>query len=194
MRSGEPILVAAVGEARGARAAAAALACGCGGEAGLLVDVGGEARPRPGLLATAAARALEDRIAAHLPDAGVASRGRICVVSLGEGAEAVESLGGALAIGRDALCVVHVEPPLLRAAIERTGSAGAALLRADVGTDRALVALASADLIRRGLRVGVLKRPLGWVAARLALAGATEADGLLPRRLVDRLLDDRAVA
>jgi hypothetical protein len=191
--SASPVLVAAVGEARGARAAAAALACAGASEegAGLLVEVGGGGRPRPGLLAGAMARGLEERLAGHLPEAAVAARGSICVVSLGGAEEALERLGGALAIGRDVPCVVHVEPRLLRPALEVAGSRTAgALLRADLPGDRALVALACADLIGRGLRVGVLKREPGWLAARLAMAGVADPRAKLPERLVRRLLKE----
>jgi hypothetical protein len=189
MRPG-PVLATAVGAARGAHAAAAALACAGAGlqGAGLLIHLGGSVAPRPALLASAAARGLEERFAAHLPEVGVASRGSVCFVSLGSGEEGLERLPGALAIGRDSLCVLHVEPPLLRAALERSdGEARRALLRADLRQDRALLALACSDLIRRGLRVAVLKSELGWLGGRLALAGAVSAGGTLPQRLVKRL-------
>lgn len=78
------IVVTRVGGAGGARAAAAALAC-AGSEAdraGLLVDLDAGRRPRPSLISSAAARELEERLAAHLPDAGVAERGRICHLAL----------------------------------------------------------------------------------------------------------------
>ena len=73
------VLVAAVGGAEGARAAAAALAsAGADIErAALLVDVGGRP-PRPTLLAAAAAQRLEERLAAQLPQARVAARGQVC--------------------------------------------------------------------------------------------------------------------
>ncbi len=73
--SGGPILVTAVGEAAGSRAAAAALsACAGVEEAGLLVDLSEARPPRPALFATVGAQRLEERLAAHLPEAGVASR------------------------------------------------------------------------------------------------------------------------
>jgi hypothetical protein len=66
----------------------------------------------------------------------------------------------------------------------------AALLRADLAEDRALTALAVRDLMTRGLRVSVLKHPLGRLAARAAVLGALPAgSGVLPDRLADRLLD-----
>jgi hypothetical protein len=68
-RGGPVVLVAPVGAAVGSRPAAAALAC-AGSEldrAGLLIDLDDGRAPRPSLIATAAARALEERLAAHLP-------------------------------------------------------------------------------------------------------------------------------
>jgi hypothetical protein len=52
-----------------------------------------------------------------------------------------------------------------------------------------LVALAVDDLLRRGLRVAVLKRRLGWVAERRAGFGVLGGDsGGLPEPLLGRLL------
>ena len=68
------VLVTRVGTAAGSRAAAAALACAASepDRAALLVDLDEARAPRPSLIATAGARALEERLAAHLPDAAVA--------------------------------------------------------------------------------------------------------------------------
>lgn len=193
--SGGPILVTSVGEAPGSRAGAAALACAGGIErAGLLIDLSERRHPRPSLFATADARRLEERLAAHLPEAGVASRGRICLLTLPADTGGLEQVAGALAVGREALCVVHVPPGLFRPALERAPSfAEAALLRADLPGDRALTALTAGDLIRRGLRVGVLKRPLGWVASRCALAGVVSPQPAVPARLLARLVEPGAV-
>ena len=87
--------------------------------------------------------------------------------------------------------VLHLPPGLLHPVLEEGGvRPSGALLRADLSEDRALTALAARDLLARGLRVGVLKRPLGWVASRRALAGALPpgAVGGLPIRLAERLL------
>ncbi len=46
------------------------------------------------------------------------------------------------------------------------------MLRADLEDDRSLTALAVRDLIDLDLRAAVVKRPLGWLAARAALLGA----------------------
>jgi hypothetical protein len=188
------VLVTRVGDASGARAAAAALAC-AGSDpdcAGLMIDLADGRAPRPALIATAAARQLEERLAAHLPAAGVASRGRICQLKLPPDPEGIEQIPAALPIARGSAAVVHLPPRLLQPALaEARIRPTAALLRADLAADRALAALAARDLIERGLRVAILKRPLGWLAARGALLGAPPtAAGGLPARLCERLLQD----
>jgi hypothetical protein len=181
------VLVAPVGSASGARAAAAALAC-AGSEpdrAGLLVDMGGGRPPRPSLIATAAARGLEERLAAHLSEARVASRGQTCHLGLAGDPAGLEALAAALPLARDSIAVIHMPPPLLQPAVAepRTRPSGV-LLRADLGESRALTALTVRDLMARGLQVAVLKRPLGWLTARRAMLGVLtpSAEGALPRR------------
>lgn len=187
------VVVTWVGAAAGSAAAAAALACADAepDRAALLVDLGGK-RPRPTLVASAAARELEERLTVHLPEAAVASRGRICNLALSADPIGVEQIAGAMAIARDSACVLHLPPALLQSLLAGDGiRPRSVLLRADLDRDRALTALAVADLHSKGFRVGVLKRPLGWLASRRALAGALPPDSgdSLPRRLVDRLLD-----
>jgi hypothetical protein len=159
--------------------------------AGLLVDLDPSRPPRPALIATAAARDLEERLAAHLPGVRVASRGRICHLALPGDEHGLERAGAALAVGRDATAAVNLAPGQVQAALVGPLDPTAALLRADLGTDRALTALAVGELIDRGLRPAVMKRPLGWLAARRALAGAL-GPGLgeaLPQPACIRLLD-----
>jgi hypothetical protein len=189
--SGAVVLAARVGDAEGSLAAAAALAC-AGSDpdrAGLLIDLSGR-RPRPALLASTAARRLEERLAAHLPEAPLASRGQVCHLSLPADGDGIDRLPAALPLSRDAIAVVHLPPSLLRAALGQSAiRASGVLLRADLGRDRALTALAVRDLLDRGLAVTVLKRPLAWVPARRALFGLLPAGaaGGLPLRLADRL-------
>ena len=136
------VLVARVGAAGGARAAAAALAC-AGAEpdrAGLLVDLDPGRPPRPSLVATGAARDLEERLVAHLPEAGVASRGRICHLTLPSDEEGLERVGAALAIGRDGIVAVNLAPHLVQEAMAGPIRPSGALLRADLAEDRALTA------------------------------------------------------
>lgn len=186
------VLVAATSTAVGSRAAAAALAC-AGSDAdraALLVDLGGERAPRPSLVATAAARGLEERLVAHMPEARVASRGSICHLVLAGDDAGLARVPAALPLVRDSAAVLRLPPRLLRPVLEeaRIGATGA-LLVADLSRDRALTALTAGDLVQRGLRVAVLKRPLGWLAARRALVGALPAGaGALPPRLIARLL------
>lgn len=193
------IAVTAVGEAEGARGAAAALACaGADAElATLLVDVGGR-RPRPTLLASTTARRLEERLVAHLPEARVAARGQVCHLAVGAGAEGLAAAAAAVTVARGALAVLHLPPALLRPLL--TGGPGprlsGVLFRAEVKADRALLALAVRDLIARDLTVAVLKQRLSWVAERRALFGslAPDAAGGLPARLRRNLMPPKGAA
>ncbi|MDX6604366.1 MAG: hypothetical protein QOF23_875 [Solirubrobacterales bacterium] len=187
------VLVAAVGAAEGSRGAAAALAC-AGAEvdlATLLVDVGGRP-PRPTLLASAAARTLEERLVAHLPQARVAARGQVCHVAVPADRAGLEAASAAVTVARGALAAIHLEASSFRAVVE--GGAGprptGVLLRADVARDRALLALLVRDLIDRNLAVAVLKRRLAWVAERRARFGALPPGlpGGLPARVRAQLL------
>ncbi len=181
------VLVTAVGGAEGSRGAAAALAC-AGADADLatlLVDVGGKV-PRPTLLASTAARSLEERLAAHLPEHQAAARGQICQLTVPAGPEGFEATAAAVTVARGALAVLHLPPdqlqPLLGA--EHGPRLSGALLRADLAEDRALLALLAHDLLARDLRLHVLKRRLNWVAERRALFGALgpeAAAAVMPR-------------
>jgi hypothetical protein len=183
------VLVSRVGEADGARAIAAALAC-AGSDAdraALLLELTDGRAPRPTLVASAAARGLEERLAAHLPEAEVASRGMLCHLSLPATREGLDRAPAALALVRDSLGVVLVPPCLLQAATESSAlRAGTVVLRADLGRDRALTALAACELIARGVAVAVAKRPLAWVPSRRALFGGLPAgsSGGLPARML----------
>ncbi len=192
LRDAPTIVVTAVGEAEGSRGAAAALAC-AGADlevATLLVDVGGRS-PRPALLASAAAQKLEERLAAHLPDARAAARGQVCHLSVPAEPEGLAVAAAAVTVARGATAVVHVPPSFLQPtlACDSELSPSGVLLRGDLAVDRPLLALAVHDLIARDFAVGVLKRRLSWVAERRALFGALPADspGGLPRRLVRQL-------
>jgi hypothetical protein len=192
MTADTTVLVTSVGAATGASAAAAALAC-AGSErdrAGLLIDLMGDTAPRPSLIATAAARELEERLATHLPQARVASRGQFCHLSLPTDQSGIEQIPAALPLARDAVAIVHLPPQLLQPALtEPRIRASAAMLRADLAEDRSLTALVVGDLIKRDFRVVVLKQPLGWLAGRLALLGVPSTSGMgLPDRMRGRLL------
>jgi hypothetical protein len=187
------VIVTAVGEAEGSRGAAAALAC-AGADvdlATLLVDIGGKV-PRPTLLASAAARRLEERLAAHIPQARAAARGQVCHLAVPADSDGLEAASAAVTVNRGALAVLHLPPALLRPSLdERLGpEPSGILLRADLAADRALLALVVRDLIGRGLAVAVLKQRLSWVAERRALFGSLTSDaaGGLPPHLLQRVL------
>jgi hypothetical protein len=191
-RHGTVVLVVAVGGAEGSRGAAAALSCAGSGleTAALLVDVGGRV-PRPTLIASASAHRLEERLAARLPTLRPAARGEVCCLSVTADEDGLAAAGTAVTVARGGLAVVHVAPDLLQPLLGAEGAPrpDAALLRADLGEARPLVALAVDDLLGRGMRVAVLKRRLGWVAERRAGFGALGSDsGGLPESLLRRLL------
>jgi hypothetical protein len=186
------VLVTGVGEAEGARAAAAALAC-AGADvdlAGLLVDVGGRA-PRPTLVVSAAAQKLEERLTPHLPQAKVAARGQVCHLAVQADAEGLAAAAAAVTVARGAIAAIHLPPELLQVALAEGSrlEASGVLLRADLRADRALVALAVRDLLERGLAAGVLKNRLNWVTERRALFGLLPPGSPtgLPERLTRRL-------
>jgi len=186
------VLVTAVGEAAGVRSAAAALAC-AGADAdraSLLVELGGRP-PRPTLLASAAARALEERLSAHLPRARAAARGSVCHLAAAEDEDGLAAISAAATVAREAVVVVHSPPELVQEllAFGRPRFSGA-LLRADLTTDRALLALVAADLTARGLDLAVLKHRLSWVDERRALFGVLAEEAGIPVRVRSRLLFD----
>lgn len=186
------VLVTHVGGAVGARAAAAALACAASesDRAALLIDLDDGRPPRASLVATAGARELEERVVVHMPDTAVASRGQICHLRLPPDPTGIDRLPAVLPLARESVAVVLLPPPLLRPLLGKPGiQATAALLRADLSQDRALTALVTRDLTARGMRVVVLKRPLGWLAARLALCGVLAGGDAFPTRTRERLLD-----
>jgi hypothetical protein len=191
-RSGPVVLVTSVGGAGGSRAAAAALACAASEpeRAALLIDLDDGRQPRSSLIATAGARKLEERVAAHLIDAAVASRGQICHLKLPADPAGMEQIPAALPLARESAAVVLLPPSLLQPLLQEPRmQLTAALLRADLTEERALTALAARDLMARGLRVAVLKRPLGWLVARCALFGVLPGAEALPARVHERLLN-----
>jgi hypothetical protein len=190
------VLVTGVGEAEGSRGAAAALACAGAdvGLAGLFVDVGGRA-PRPTLITSAAAQKLEERLAAHLPQARAAARGQVCHLVVPAELESFDAVSAAVTVARGVVAAVHVPPQLLQTALDGESrlQPNGVLLRADLRADRALVALTVRDLLDRGFATGVLKRRLSWIAERRALFGAlpSGSPGGLPERLERRLVGAR---
>ena len=139
-RHGAVVVVAAVGGAEGSRGAAAALSCaGSGVEtAALLVEVGGRV-PRPTLIASASAHRLEERLSARLPKLRPAARGEVCHLSVAADEDGLAAAGTAVTVARGGLAVVHVAPEHLQPLLDAPGAPrpDAALLRADLGADRA---------------------------------------------------------
>jgi hypothetical protein len=131
-------------------------------------------------------------LVAHLPQARVAARGQVCHLSVAADPEGFAAAAAAVTVARGALAVLHLAPALLRPCLEeRLGPVpSAVLLRADLGADRALLALVVRDLMARDLAVAVLKQRLSWIAERRALFGSLSSDGagVLPSRLLRRLL------
>jgi hypothetical protein len=185
------VLVAAVGAAEGGRGAAAALAC-AGADvdrATLLIDLDGRA-PRPTLIASTAARSLEERLASHLPRARVAARGQVCHLAAPADEDGFGVAAAAVTVARGSLAVAHLPPAALQGLLE-AGSGprpSGVLLRADVAADRPLLALVARDLIDRGLAVAVLKHRLSWVDERRALFGVLDRG--LPPTLLRRLVGE----
>ncbi len=182
-----PVIAAtSVGAAGGAAALAAAVGvCAANGRAPLLVELSGR---RPGrsatLLASAAARELEDELRRREPAMERAvARGYLCHASLPPAPQSLALAAAAIEDAGAGLVAVVVPGALWPQALddERLGVC-AGLIRADLPADRSLVALAVADLGRRGLRARVASRPLGRVASRRALAGA-EPSGAAARRV-----------
>lgn len=179
------ILVTRAGDAEGSRAAAAALACLASepDRAALLIDLEEGRAARSTLVSTVGARALEERLAAHLPQAAVASRGCFCRLRLPPDPAELDTLAAALPLARESTAIVRLPPRLLRPLLaEPRIRPTAAVLRADLAEDRALTALAVRDLLDLGLRVAVLKRPPGRLAGRVALLGALPEPGSVIRR------------
>ena len=192
------VATAAPGAGGGAAAAAAlAVSCASGAPWGegigtapmvpvLLADLESGERPRGAtLLASDAARVLEGSLAAADPDLRPAARGHVCVLSLPPDPESLRRLAGLLdSAARPEVAVVRVPPELWLAALElerRRVPVAGGLLRADPRDCRSLVALATRDLGRRGMRLKVTPAP-GPLASRRALAGV-EAGGGFGRRI-----------
>lgn len=191
-----PVVVAvwAIGDAAGSRGAAAALACaGADVElAPLLIDVGGRP-PRPTLLATVAARALEEQLALRLPRQFVAARGRFCQLAVAPDDAGLEAVVAAISQATaGAPVVVHLPPEMADLPLRHPGQIdlSGVLLRAELPAGNPQASRVGGRLTCQGLDVEILGERLSWVEERRALFGALDADSVegLPALLVDRLL------
>jgi len=199
-RGPEPpvILTTAIGASGGAASFAAAVGVAAAGRAGgrcaLLIDVAPPPRPPgPTVLASASARALEERIRAlggRFDSA--AARGHLCYLSLPGGDDPLGPVVELLELALPAsVVIVHVPQALWpRAIAEPRLGARAGLMRADLPDNRAIAALAVGELHEHGLRAKLVSDPLGRVASRRALAGmepggaASRGAGRLARGLL----------
>jgi len=177
------VLATSLGEAKGgvAMAAAVGVSVSHARAAVLVAELGASARRGATMLASGAARELEDTLRSAGLEA--AARGRVCWASMGSGEEALAELARAVELlPAGGLAVAHVPAALWQPAL--AGSVHwpvAALLRADLPGDRSLTAMTVIELRARGLPVRVASRPLGRVASRRALAGL-EAGGVASQR------------
>jgi len=200
-RAGEPLhagppaslLSTELGAARGGLAVAAAVGVALAADADgvLLAELGAERSRGPTMLASAAARELEEAIRGQGFDRA-AARGRLCWIGLPAGEEWLDQLARALGAA-PAAAVVHVPARLWPVALDEPALRWrSGLLRADLPRDRALTALAVIELRERRLPARVATRPLGRVASRRALAGleaggaAADRVGRLARGLLRR--------
>jgi hypothetical protein len=184
-----PVIATELGDAKGGLAISAAvaviLASRAGGACGaLLADLGPERHRGPTLLASTPARELEQSLGRSGFER-VAARGRLCWLGLPPTDEALSDLARALdGLPQPSIAIVHVPPGLWSAALgEAPLRPRAGLLRADLGADRALAALAVLELRERGLPVRIAPRALGWVGSRRALAGLELGGGSSAARL-----------
>lgn len=192
------VLVTALGEADGSRAAAAAVACEAAEVEGsaLLIDLGGPA-PRPTLIAARAAIELEERMTAGLGARPAAARGQFCQLSLPADRQGIKTAARAAELAGKGPVVIHLPHVLLGSAIEvvrKNLVPSAVLLRADLATDRSAVSRCVRALMAMGFDVVVLKKRLDWVAERRALFGGAQPEHGLPARLTRRLLHPPAAA
>jgi hypothetical protein len=149
----------------------------------LLAEVGADRGRTPTVLASRAARELEERLREREFDQ-VAARGRLCWLGLPAADDPLGRAAVALdAVPSHAFALVHVPPSLWLAALDDPAlRPRAALLRADLPAERATAALAAIELRERGLTVRIASRPLGLVASRRVLAGL-ECGGAAAERI-----------
>ena len=134
---------------------------------------GPSGRRGPTMLASAPARELEEGLREARASSAVAARGRLCWLGLPATEEALGDLppGARGRAGRPGWRSCTCPRGCGRWPWSGRPAPAAGLLRADLPADRALAALAVAELRERRLPARVAARPLGRVASRRALAG-----------------------
>jgi Transglycosylase SLT domain/D-alanyl-D-alanine carboxypeptidase/Putative Flp pilus-assembly TadE/G-like len=168
-------------EADGALAGAAAVAvalafegdgaAAAGGDgAALLIELGGERRRGPTMIAAEAARTLENRLRGAGFDA--AARGRLAWVALEPVDDWPARVAECLDLGAPCPAVIVAPPGLWhRILADPRLPVDSAVLRAELPAQRSLAALAVGELQAAGIRTKVATRAPGRVATRRALAG-----------------------
>jgi hypothetical protein len=161
----------------------------------LLVELGGERRRGPTMLASHAARRLEEELRGE--GLAAAARGALCWVHAdGVDDDPLAGLRVALRAARAEAAVAFacLPPKAWRPTLEdeRLAIAGA-LLRAELPEQRSLAALAVRELGAAGIRAKVVARAPGAVASRRATAGLDPggATAMRARRLAAALLAPR---
>ena len=165
------LAVTSTAAAEGAEAEAAALAVTVALERppgpGLLLDLAGNRRWRPTVLAAAGARALAGAIGEEVSMSAVA-RGHICVATPVGGP--IADLVDTALRGLQGTAIVHVGPREFRETLDANVCA-AVLLRTGGRADAPLAAALAIELRRRRVALKVWGRPLGLIQGRRALAG-----------------------
>jgi hypothetical protein len=161
----------------------------------LLVELGGERRRGPTMLASQGARRLEEELRGE--GLAAAARGALCWVHAERADDdPLAGLRAALRAARPEAAAAFTCLPsqAWRGALEdeRLSVAGA-LLRAELPEQRPLAALAVRELIAAGVRAKVVARAPGAIASRRAIAGLDPggATGARARRLAGVLLGPR---
>jgi hypothetical protein len=179
--TGPTVICTALPGCGGAAAAAAAVAVAlaleedgaalAGGDgSAVVIEVGGEGRRGPTVLAAAGARELE----CQLREAGMeaAARGRLAWVRVDAGERWLQAVIEARGVAMRTAAVVVVAPEHWCELAECPELApDGAVLVADLPHQSQLCALAARELIDAGLRVRVIGRGPGRVGSRRALAG-----------------------
>lgn len=169
-------LVAPVADSREVFPVAAALAVAAAGAGHpvLVAEPHEGRRRRPGAFSTSLSRGVADLVRARFGELEPVTRGPICHLSLPDDEATAEDYLAELPglLPETAFCLVPTRPAGLRRLIESDRfEVNSAVLVADLPVDRALTALACADLNGRDVRCRVWKSPLVGLRAQLAVAG-----------------------
>jgi hypothetical protein len=143
----------------------------------LLIEIGATRRLSPTVLATQAAKDLEETLQGRFPDSRVAARGRLCLMQVDPGEDGEVDLEGILQEARKATKVVVACPPAsYRGVAESPGIVADLILLAAPSrpdpAELALIDLAVSETRELARVVRVRRDPPGRIEARRALAGS----------------------